>query len=167
MNASTPKSVSKSPVAAPKSAPTAVVKAEPAAKPVVLTDANPFKYDARDAKRKQLASLCSPGWSLTNAVLTLGKNKPTRDTSVKGKIYGLVAAAGKDGITGAELVQKMRESALFADNPSKYSKNGIPVVPWCEEYIIGMTRPRFGFLNIKAAAPVAVKPEATAEKKAA
>lgn len=167
MNAASPKTVSKPATpAAPKSAP--VAKAEPAAtKPEIKGDANPFKYDARDAKRKSAAAQCSPGWSLTNAVLTVGKNRPTRDNSVKGKIYGLVSSAGQAGLTGAELVVKMRESALFADNPSKYTKNGMPVVPWCEDYILGMTRPRFGFLNVKHAVAAKTEEEPAVAKKAA
>jgi hypothetical protein len=174
-----PKAVAKAEPAATPAAPKAVAKAEPAAtkpvakaepaatKPEIKGDANPFKYDARDAKRKSAAAQCSPGWSLTNAVLTVGKNRPTRDNSVKGKIYGLVSSAGRDGLTGAELVVKMRESALFADNPSKYTKNGMPVVPWCEDYILGMTRPRFGFLNVKHAVAAKTEEEPAVAKKAA
>ena len=135
-------------------------------------DAAAFKYAQRDDRRKKAAAECSPGWNLTNVVLVLGKHRPTRENSVKGKIYAMVAAAGKDGITGAELVAKMREVPnTFEDNPSKYSKNGVPVVPWCEDYILGMTRPRFGFLEHAKKQPkhepVDEKHEPVAEKKAA
>lgn len=101
---------------------------------------------------KQTAALggaeAMPGnFKYSGTKLTIGANKPKKETSVMGRIYNHVQA--NKGLTGAELLRWMQGQS-WDGHPTAYGKNKKVCALWAVGFINGAARKKAGHIEVMA-----------------
>lgn len=110
-----------------------------AAAATVAATATPFtgKYTGKTAKLG--GHTVVPTFKYSAMLLhcnTAPNTAPQKPTTVMGKVYALVKAAGPAGITGQALVQQMLQQQ-WVGHPSAYVAGGMVCPLWCIGYVVG------------------------------
>jgi predicted short-subunit dehydrogenase-like oxidoreductase (DUF2520 family) len=105
--------------------------------PEGLTDAAPRKYEAVQAKARELSIQMKQGYKHANAVFKLGSVRDEKKpTTVMGMIQQIVKGYGKDGCPAIVLVTRLREAA-HTNTRSHFCQGKLPPVGWAEGYVDG------------------------------
>ena len=128
------------------------------------------KYADRHVKTREAdpETDCDPRWRYRDSLFVAGR-QPARLENVFGRMYGILHEAGPEGLTGKELVSKLRRYPNIAPR-SKYAADGLPPIGWAEDYVNGGLRKNGGVVKFHKNQPKkpeeqeaeAAKPEAKA-----